>query len=200
MAYNSRSELTTASCSFSHSAYSSAAVRGRGCLSGTPGCSFPEMVGLRCECACPGTGGGGICCEVRLDDEADVGCDRCIGTGCARLCRGDSGRLLMSGAMLAVRSCACSSSSFFCCAQSRVINRACRQRLLFGQLVDVRVSGQVGKSNRRWSRMWHVDPSPRYSPCIYCPALACNSSFKLLRDAGSPAGSACDVKRLLWRC
>lgn len=41
--------LTTASCSFSHSKYSSAAVKGRGCLNGTPACSLLEITGLRCE-------------------------------------------------------------------------------------------------------------------------------------------------------
>ncbi len=38
---------TTASCSFSHSRYNSAAVNGRGCLSGTAMASLLMTMGLR---------------------------------------------------------------------------------------------------------------------------------------------------------
>lgn len=50
--------LTTASCSFSHSRYSSAAVSGRGCLSGRPAASLLEITGERVTLAEAGMAGG----------------------------------------------------------------------------------------------------------------------------------------------
>ena len=61
---------TTASCSFSHSEYSSAAVKGLGCLSG-PSCSYPNEtrcgMWTRSAPANGGTEGGPIVCDVRLE-------------------------------------------------------------------------------------------------------------------------------------
>ena len=57
---------TTASCSFSHSEYSSAAVKGLGCLSG-PSCSWPDDTRCGICMRSVGTEGGPIVCDVRLE-------------------------------------------------------------------------------------------------------------------------------------
>jgi hypothetical protein len=61
---------TTASCSFSHSEYSSAAVKGLGCLSG-PSCSWPDETRCGICMRSAGTVGGAIVCDVRLEFVAE---------------------------------------------------------------------------------------------------------------------------------
>ena len=56
---------TTASCSFSHSEYSSAAVKGLGCLSG-PSCSWPDETRCGICMRSADADGGAIVCDVRL--------------------------------------------------------------------------------------------------------------------------------------
>lgn len=97
---------TTASCSFSHSRYSSAAVNGRGCRSGTPGGSLVIAIGLtgpRCACVegplVAGSGGGAMVCEARREAVVDVDCMTGERVCCWRGERGDCGRELMSGAI-----------------------------------------------------------------------------------------------------
>jgi len=82
---------TIASCSFSHSRYSSAAVSGLGCLIGTlwpslliaivvPGlrCGWLEVCGVaEAGVIVGGGGGGGMCCDVRLDAPRDGACGLC---------------------------------------------------------------------------------------------------------------------------
>ena len=79
---------TTASCSFSHSEYSSAAVKGLGCLSG-PSCSLADdtLCGICARSAAAngiGPEGGPIVCDVRLEVVLRrVECGG-VGSACAR--------------------------------------------------------------------------------------------------------------------
>ena len=92
---------TTASCSFSHSKYNSAAVRGLGWRSGTPTFSLLDSVGttleLRWLLSVVTVGGGAmICWDERRECDGANGC-------CAdlrRSSRGEPGKVLMSGAIV----------------------------------------------------------------------------------------------------
>ena len=121
--------LTTASCSFSHSRYSSAAVNGRGCLRGRPVASLPDIIGLRCGAMCgllteAGTGGGGICCEARLEAAAEETLEACV--GCERFCRGEGGSELTSGAIVVAQEALTASHRPLICG------RRCLLRLRLG--------------------------------------------------------------------
>lgn len=61
------------------------------------------MTGLRCAGACcetpeVGAGGGGICCDVRLDTNSEDGRD--VGAGRGLSARGEGGMELISGAIV----------------------------------------------------------------------------------------------------